>query len=95
VTGTVSLCIPCPPPLVLCLLKPVAHVWTLKMAEDGLSVYSASSPGMSHVPGCIINLLSLTLPCLFIWRLGTGGRTWHMESQEFGPWVQNSTFILT
>jgi hypothetical protein len=33
--------VPCPP--VLCLLKPIAHVCTLKMTEDKLSAYSASS----------------------------------------------------
>jgi hypothetical protein len=27
--------------------------------------------------------------------LGAGGQTCHMESQEFGPWVQNSTFITS
>jgi hypothetical protein len=31
---------------VLCLLKPIAHVCILKMAEDGLSAYSASSHSM-------------------------------------------------
>jgi hypothetical protein len=35
----------------------------------------------------IINL-SLPSPTLFIWCLGADGRTWHMESQELGPWVQ-------
>jgi hypothetical protein len=24
-----------------------------------------------------------------------GGQTWHMGSQEFGPWVQNSGFKRT
>jgi hypothetical protein len=60
------------------------------MAEDELNVYSASSQW--HVPSCVINLCSLPSPCLFIWPLGTGDWTWHMESQEFGPWVQNSSF---
>jgi hypothetical protein len=32
---------------VLCLLKPLAHVCTLKMAEEGLGTYSASSQGVS------------------------------------------------
>jgi hypothetical protein len=36
-----------PLPLVLCLFKPVAHVCTLKMAEDGLSASSASLQDMS------------------------------------------------
>jgi hypothetical protein len=30
--------------------------------------------------------------CLFIWHLESGGWTWHMASQELGPWVQNSSF---
>jgi hypothetical protein len=36
-----------PLPLLFCLLKSIAHVCTLKMAEDHLSVYSASSHSMS------------------------------------------------
>jgi hypothetical protein len=43
-----------------------------------------------HVPSHVVNLLSLPSPGLFIWHLGSGGQTWHMESQEFRPWVQNS-----
>jgi hypothetical protein len=31
-------------------------------------------------------VVSLPSPCLFTWHLGVGGWTWHMESQEFGPW---------
>jgi hypothetical protein len=31
-----------------CLLKPIAHVCTPKMAEDELSPYSASSHGMAQ-----------------------------------------------
>jgi hypothetical protein len=38
--------VPCPQ--LYCLLKPTAHVYTPKMAEDGLKTYSASSQGMSH-----------------------------------------------
>jgi hypothetical protein len=30
---------------------------------------------------------------LFIWHLGASGWTWHVESQEFGPWVQNSSLM--
>jgi hypothetical protein len=37
----------CPLPPVLCLLKLIAHVCTLKVAEGELSVYPASSHGMS------------------------------------------------
>jgi hypothetical protein len=59
------------------------------MAEDEQSAYSASSHGMFQA---VINLLSLPSPCLFIWPLGVGGWTWHMECQEFGPWAQNSGF---
>jgi hypothetical protein len=37
-----------PPTLIiLCLFKAKAHVCTLKMAEDGLGTYFASSQGMS------------------------------------------------
>jgi hypothetical protein len=46
VTGTSqSPCIPSlsAPAPVLCLFKPIAHVCTLKTAEDGLSASSASS----------------------------------------------------
>jgi hypothetical protein len=68
-----------------CLLKPIAHVCAAKMAEDGLSAYSLFR-------SLVINLLSLPPSCLFIWCLGVGGQTWHKESQEFGPWVQNSNF---
>jgi hypothetical protein len=39
--------VPCPQ--FFCLLKPVAHVCTPKMAEAELSAYSASSHGMSWV----------------------------------------------
>jgi hypothetical protein len=37
--------VPCPQ--FFCLLKPVAHVCTPTMVEDGLSAFSASSHGMS------------------------------------------------
>jgi hypothetical protein len=47
-----------------------------------------------HVLSRVINLLSLPSPGLFIWCLGMGGQTWHVESQESGPWVQNSSFSL-
>jgi hypothetical protein len=40
------------------------------------------------------NLLSLPLLYLFIWHIGTSGQTWHVEYQQFGPWVQNSSFIM-
>jgi hypothetical protein len=41
------LCIPCPLPPVLFSTYLIAHVCTPKMAEDGVSAYSASSQGMS------------------------------------------------
>jgi hypothetical protein len=41
------------------------------MAEDELRAFSVSS----HVPSCVINLLSLLSPYLFIWHLGLGGQT--------------------
>jgi hypothetical protein len=62
--------------LVLCLFKSVTHVCTLKMDKDKLSARSASSLA------CLLSLLS---PCLFIWRLGVGGRTWQMEIS--GVWA--------
>jgi hypothetical protein len=46
-----------------------------------------------HVPSSVINL-SLPSQCLFIWYLGVGGQTWHVEFQEFEPWVQNSSFNI-
>jgi hypothetical protein len=49
------------------------------MAEDELSACSVSSQA---------NLLSLPSPFPFIRCLGIGGRNWHVESQEFGPWVK-------
>jgi hypothetical protein len=61
------------------------------MAEDGLSV---TLPLPMDVPSRVLNLLSLPPPGLVIWCLGAGGRTWHMESQEFGPWVQNASFSV-
>jgi hypothetical protein len=88
---TLSLCIPWPP-APSCLLKPVTHVCTPNMAEKELSAHSASSHHMSQG---VINLLSLPSPCLFIWHLGVGEWTWHMESQDFGPWVQNSSFSFS
>jgi hypothetical protein len=48
-----------------------------------------------HVPSRVINLLSLPSSCLSIWSLGAGDLTLHVESQEFGPWVQNSSFTPT
>jgi hypothetical protein len=33
---------------------------------------------------------ALTMPLYMVFS--TGGPTWHMESHEFGPWVQNSGF---
>jgi hypothetical protein len=38
---------------------------------------------------------SLPSPCFFIWHLRAVSWTWHMESQEFGPWVQNSSFSFS
>jgi hypothetical protein len=38
--------VPCPQ--FFCLLEPIAHVCTLKMAEGELSAYSASSHSMSR-----------------------------------------------
>jgi hypothetical protein len=37
----------CPLPPVICLLKPISNVCTLKIAEDELRTYFASSQGMS------------------------------------------------
>jgi hypothetical protein len=48
-----------------------------------------------HVPSRVINLLFLTSPCLFSWSLGAGDLKWYVESQDFGPWVQNSGFTPT
>jgi hypothetical protein len=59
------------------------------MAEDGLSAYFVSSHSVFRAG---YKLLSMSSPCLFIWRLGVGGRTWHVGSQEFGSWIQNSSF---
>jgi hypothetical protein len=86
VTGTMSLSHLCPLPPVLSLLEPTAHVCTPKMAEDGLRL---TVPLPTVCPQPCINLLFLS-PSLFIWQAGAGGHTWHMESQEFGPWIQNS-----
>jgi hypothetical protein len=74
----------CPLSPVLCLLKPVAYVCTLKMAEDGW-VFILPLPwhALSHA----INLLSLPSPWLFIWHLGAGGQACHVESQDSGPLV--------
>jgi hypothetical protein len=47
VTGTVYPYL-CPLPLLLFPLKAITLVCTLKMAEDGLSTYFASSHGMSQ-----------------------------------------------
>jgi hypothetical protein len=88
VTGTVSLSHLCPLPPVLSLLKPTAHICTPKMAEDGLRLTVPLPP---VCPQPCINLLSLS-PGLFIWQAGAGGQTGHLESQEFGPRVQNSSF---
>jgi hypothetical protein len=33
---------------------------------------------------------AFTIP--LYWCLGADGQTWQVESQEFGPWVQNSGF---
>jgi hypothetical protein len=46
---------------------------------------------LPHPSACSkpINFLSLCSPCLFIWHLGAGNRTWYMGSQEFRPQVQN------
>jgi hypothetical protein len=51
------------PALVLCLLKPTAHVCTPKMAEDA-ECFLCLFP--QRVPGPVIDLLSLPSPCLFI-----------------------------
>jgi hypothetical protein len=48
VTGTVYAYL-CPP--VLCLLKPITHVCTIKMAEDWLGTYSAfPMTSMNSIP---------------------------------------------
>jgi hypothetical protein len=73
------------PALSLCLFKPTAHVCSPKTAEDGLSAPSASSQGCPKP--CDKPPLA-ALPGLF--------RGWwqdlYVESQEFGTWVQNSSF---
>jgi hypothetical protein len=76
--------LPLPAP-VLPLCKAKAHVCTPKMAEDGLSAYSAPS---WRVLGHVINLLSLPspLPSLYLVH-GASGQTWHVEAQELGPGV--------
>jgi hypothetical protein len=28
-------------------------------------------------------------PCLLIWCLGAVSWAWHVDSLEFGPWIQN------
>jgi hypothetical protein len=83
VTGLFNSAHLCPLPLALCLLKPVAHVCTLKMAEDGLSV---TLPLPMDVPSRVINLLSLPPPGLVIWRLGAGGGPgiWSLRSLGLG-----------
>jgi hypothetical protein len=73
-TETVKLCISY---IVLCLFKLIAHVW--RWAECLLCFFPPW-----HFLSHVINLLSLPSPYLFIWHLGAGGWTWHMESQEFG-----------
>jgi hypothetical protein len=45
-----------------------------------------------HVPSYVINLFSLSSMGIFILYLGADGWTWHMESQEFGPWIQDLGF---
>jgi hypothetical protein len=75
-----------PYPQFFCDLKSIAYVCTPKMAEDELNALFCLFP--RHVCSHVINLLSLPSPCLFIWCLGASGRTWHMESQEFGPWFK-------
>jgi hypothetical protein len=82
-------------PLVLCLLKAEAHICTSKIAEDGLKCSLCLFPW--YVLYCVIDLLALPSPWLFICPIGTSGRTWHVESQEFGPktlvslWCYNSS----
>jgi hypothetical protein len=82
-----------PFPQFFCLFKPVAHVCTLEDGWGWAECLLCFFP--PHVQSHVINLLSLPSPCLFTWRLGAGGQTSHMESQEFGPWVQNSNFLLS
>jgi hypothetical protein len=82
--------VPCPQ--FFCLIKHIAHVCTLKMAEDELSAYSASSQGMPEL--CNKPPFSaFTRPLSLAFR--GSGQTWHMESQEFGPRVQNFDFTFT
>jgi hypothetical protein len=70
-------------PPVLCEFKPIADVCILKMAEDGLSAYSASS--YSHVPSSVINfLLCLHHGSSFGIQGQVDGWPWHVEFQEFG-----------
>jgi hypothetical protein len=76
--------VPCPRPL-----KPIAHVCTLKMAENRLSAFSALP---TSCPSPVINLLSLSFTMLLYLVYRGRWLEWHVESQELGPWVQNSTF---
>jgi hypothetical protein len=59
------------------------------MAEDGLNARSASSHGC---PQPCNRPLSLPPPGLWIWYIEESDRIRHMESQGFGPGVQNSSF---
>jgi hypothetical protein len=76
--------VPCPQ--FFCLLKPIAHVCTLKMAEDELSAYSASLIKPCNKPP----FSAFTMP-LYLALRGRGW-TWHMESQEF--WIQGPKFHI-
>jgi hypothetical protein len=40
----------------------------------------------------LAGIIDMRSPCLFIWHREVSSQTWHVESQEFEPWVQNSSF---
>jgi hypothetical protein len=78
-----------PLPPVLCLLKPIVHVCTLKMAEDELSLtlpLPTVCPKLCNKPP----FSAFTMPLYLAFRGGWPDLA--CESQEFGPWVRNSSF---
>jgi hypothetical protein len=72
------------PDQILSIVKSNAHIYILKVAEDGLMclLFHLPQPCLCH----IINLLSLpfTIPRLWIWDVGASGQMSHVESLEFG-----------
>jgi hypothetical protein len=61
------------------------------MSEDKLSAYSAVHTACPE----LWNKLPFSAFTMLLYLAFRGsGRTWHMESQEFGPCFQNSSFIV-